>query len=280
VVNSYSYLPFGEIVRATGTTPNPFIYVGQFGVMSDSSGEDFMRNRYYDWSQGRFTQVDPQNFAGGAINFYQYAGNSATDTIDPVGLCAIDLGGTLSLLFAKTYGIQFNAQGAWWYRGTGVASPGIGGGPSIVSGTLTSGLSKQIQGSVGDVVSLTGSVSFPATIVPTPDRPFLPYRVDDDFSHPDASLGVAVGGLSSPKGSSPPLPVGVGVFLVETKPLSGHFAGFGRFLTGLGSRLSRIPGLGCLDNNQANPLEPEGLDPQFLGLKGKLFPLPVLIEDL
>ena len=33
VLNSYSYLPFGDRQSAAGTMPNPFTFVGQFGVM-------------------------------------------------------------------------------------------------------------------------------------------------------------------------------------------------------------------------------------------------------
>jgi RHS repeat-associated protein len=59
VLNSYSYLPFGEILSVSGTAPNPFTFVGQFGVMNDGSGKYSMRNRWYDPIAGRFTQPDP-----------------------------------------------------------------------------------------------------------------------------------------------------------------------------------------------------------------------------
>ncbi len=85
VLNTYSYLPFGEQLSATGSTPNPFTYVGQFGVSSDGSGQFFMRNRWYDGATGRFTQPDPIGLAGGEANYYQYAFNTPTNTIDPLG---------------------------------------------------------------------------------------------------------------------------------------------------------------------------------------------------
>jgi RHS repeat-associated protein len=74
VLNSYGYLPFGEILKTTGTKTNPFTFVGQVGVMSDGSGQYFMRNRWDDSTTGRLTQPDPIGQAAG-INLYQYVFN-------------------------------------------------------------------------------------------------------------------------------------------------------------------------------------------------------------
>jgi RHS repeat-associated protein len=89
VLDTYSFLPFGEVVSATGTTPNPFLYVGQFGVVSLPNGLYFMRHRSYSPSQGRLTQPDP---LGQAINpdLYTYALNRPTNSIDPQGLSPVD----------------------------------------------------------------------------------------------------------------------------------------------------------------------------------------------
>ena len=46
VLNSYSYLPFGQLLSSTGTAANPFTYVGQFGVMDAGNGLYFMRNGF------------------------------------------------------------------------------------------------------------------------------------------------------------------------------------------------------------------------------------------
>jgi RHS repeat-associated protein len=84
VVNSYSYLPFGASLTVVETIPNPFEFVGQFGVMEDAEGLDFMRERFYAAADGRFTQPDPIGIAGG-INLYAYANNNPVSFIDPSG---------------------------------------------------------------------------------------------------------------------------------------------------------------------------------------------------
>ncbi len=89
VLNAYSYLPFGEALSASETVANPFEFVGQFGVMREGSGIDYMRNRWYAPAQGRFTQADPIGLAGGT-NLYAYVGNNPISLIDPSGLGPTD----------------------------------------------------------------------------------------------------------------------------------------------------------------------------------------------
>src|SRR5262249_23689942 len=81
VLNSYTYLPFGQQLSASVSVDNPYTYVGQAGVMSDSNGLDYMRNRYYDPAQGRFTQQDPLGLLGGT-NTYTYASNDPLNRFD------------------------------------------------------------------------------------------------------------------------------------------------------------------------------------------------------
>ena len=85
-VNHYSYSPFGELLQVVATTTNPFNFVGQFGVMTDGSGLDAMRNRWYDPTTGNFTRPDPLNLSGGATNLVTYVGNNPLIAIDPTGL--------------------------------------------------------------------------------------------------------------------------------------------------------------------------------------------------
>ncbi len=83
-LNSYSYLPFGQVLSATGTIANPFQFGGQAGVMTQSNGLDMMGARFYDPAADRFLSRDPTGLAGGS-NLYEYAANSPVLYGDPTG---------------------------------------------------------------------------------------------------------------------------------------------------------------------------------------------------
>jgi RHS repeat-associated protein len=75
-VNSYAYSPYGLVIASQEQIPNPFKYVGKYGVMDEGNGLLFMRARYYDPEVGRFTAKDPLLFAGGDIYLYGYVLNN------------------------------------------------------------------------------------------------------------------------------------------------------------------------------------------------------------
>lgn len=84
-VNKYACDAFGTVLTQEETIPNPFKYVGRFGVMDEGNGLLYMRARYYDTEVGRFINKDPIGLAGG-LNMYAYVGNNPLRLIDPVGL--------------------------------------------------------------------------------------------------------------------------------------------------------------------------------------------------
>src|SRR5205823_10434802 len=85
VLNTYAYDPFGVSLGKTETVANPFEYVGEYGVMNEGNGLEFMRARYYDSTRGRFLNQDPIGMNGGSLNYYQYADNNPVTLIDPSG---------------------------------------------------------------------------------------------------------------------------------------------------------------------------------------------------
>jgi len=88
LVNSYAYDPFGQILAQQETIPQPFMYVGQYGVMAEPNGLYYMRARYYDPNVGRFISEDPLGFGGGDVNLYAYVQNNPVNRVDPRGLQA------------------------------------------------------------------------------------------------------------------------------------------------------------------------------------------------
>ena len=68
------------------TDPNYFWLGSLTTGMTDGSGLQYRRNRYYDPETGRFTQSDPIGLAGG-MNLYGFAGSDPVNFTDPFGLC-------------------------------------------------------------------------------------------------------------------------------------------------------------------------------------------------
>lgn len=85
VLNSYEYDPFGVSLGRTETVVNPFEYVGEYGVMNEGNGLEFMRARYYSSDSARFVAPDPIGIRGGT-SLYRYVGNRSTSELDPTGL--------------------------------------------------------------------------------------------------------------------------------------------------------------------------------------------------
>ncbi|HUE69399.1 MAG TPA: RHS repeat-associated core domain-containing protein, partial [Pirellulaceae bacterium] len=88
VLNAYAYDPFGISLSKTEAIANPFEYVGEYGVMNEGNGLEFMRARYYDVRIGRFAAPDPIRIAGG-LNIYEYVDNDPLFEVDPSGSIAI-----------------------------------------------------------------------------------------------------------------------------------------------------------------------------------------------
>ena len=92
VTDSYSYYAFGEVRTYSGSTPNPFRFVGQFGYYDDPSTDfQYLRARYYTPAWGRFVSVDPVRQLGGntlLLPAYAYAASHPTVAVDPSGRAA------------------------------------------------------------------------------------------------------------------------------------------------------------------------------------------------
>ncbi len=90
VTDAYAYSPFGRLLGRTGTSDQPFLFLGQYGVRSEGTQSLYhARARYYDAETGRFLTREPlwpQIARPEMLNPYQYAGNNPADFTDPSGL--------------------------------------------------------------------------------------------------------------------------------------------------------------------------------------------------
>jgi RHS repeat-associated protein len=153
-LNSYSYLPFGESLTKTETVANSFEYVGQFGVMNEANGLDFMRARFYTPGEGRFISADPIGVNGG-VNLYVYTQNSPVRFTDPLGLFtgSFDVAATGGFVIGGTVqvSIVYDGNTPWYnprFQGTVGKGLYIGAGGSVsFGGTYTNAANaKQLTG--------------------------------------------------------------------------------------------------------------------------------------
>ncbi|MBI5756332.1 MAG: RHS repeat protein, partial [Nitrospirae bacterium] len=100
ITDAYAYDPFGNVVNRTGSTANPFKYVGRYGVMEEGNGLQYIRARYYIPEMGRFITKDPLSGTDGdsqSLNRYVYALNNPVRFVDVSGFWSVDsFAGTLN----------------------------------------------------------------------------------------------------------------------------------------------------------------------------------------
>ncbi len=80
ITDSYSYMPYGRLIRHQGDNPQPFTFLGEWGVRQEGKEGRFYQIgvRLYDSSMARFLTREPQwpnIFDPAEFNPYQYALN-------------------------------------------------------------------------------------------------------------------------------------------------------------------------------------------------------------
>ena len=103
----YTYDPFGTMVTQTGTTEQPFTFLGEYGVVAEATGLYYVRARYYDAVNGRFLSKDMYEFDLNnpqTINRFVYGVSNPLINIDPTGLFSWSSAGIAGLQFVKGVG--------------------------------------------------------------------------------------------------------------------------------------------------------------------------------
>ena len=85
VTDTYAYNAFGEVTARTGSTVNPFQYIGQKGYYRDAeTGEYDVRQRPLQALRGRWLSLDPIRPAAFKSG-YEYCSNRPLVEVDPSG---------------------------------------------------------------------------------------------------------------------------------------------------------------------------------------------------
>jgi RHS repeat-associated protein len=86
----YAYRAFGLEAARSGTTDNPFTYVGRQSYYKDPELELYLLGaRYYDPQAGRFLSEDPLRYQSDDVNLYAYVHNNPVNATDPSGQAEI-----------------------------------------------------------------------------------------------------------------------------------------------------------------------------------------------
>ena len=87
VVVSYTYDAFGNLTSQIGESDNPFLYCGEY--FDAETQTYYLRARYYNPANGRFTQQDAWSFMDTSdplsLNLYTYCCNNPVMYVDPSG---------------------------------------------------------------------------------------------------------------------------------------------------------------------------------------------------
>ena len=93
VVASYTYDAFGNLTSQIGESDNPFLYCGEY--FDAETQTYYLRARYYNPANGRFTQQDAWAFMDASdplsLNLYTYCCNNPVMYVDPSGFYSIPL---------------------------------------------------------------------------------------------------------------------------------------------------------------------------------------------
>ena len=111
VTDRFQYAPYGELIYRSGNTTTPFLFNGQYGVMTDESDLYYMRARYYNPIAKRF--LSPDTLVGQisnpqSQNRYVYCEGNPANYVDPTGYKYLNMSITYNKFKEASYGELYN----------------------------------------------------------------------------------------------------------------------------------------------------------------------------
>ncbi len=131
VTDTYDYDAFGNLIAATGTTPNRYLYSGE--QYDADLGLYYLRARYHNPDTGRFWSMDSYEGEGsdpGTLHKYTYCGNNPVNAWDPSG--QVSLGEVMT-----SAAIGAGLGTFWGFLDTYVASDGNANWEQLGQGAIT-----------------------------------------------------------------------------------------------------------------------------------------------
>ena len=98
ITDTYTYDAFGNLIAATGNTPNERLYAGE--QFDANAGFYYLRARYLNPSSGRFMTSDSYEgnvYDPASLHKYLYVGADPTNKIDPSGNSSVALVATVTI---------------------------------------------------------------------------------------------------------------------------------------------------------------------------------------
>lgn len=88
ISDTYRHKAFGELLASTGSTVNPFRFVGALGYYDEADvGMQYLSARWYRPGDGRFVSAEALAMGG---DVYRYGGNAPANVVDPSGQHVVD----------------------------------------------------------------------------------------------------------------------------------------------------------------------------------------------
>jgi RHS repeat-associated protein len=116
ITDTYDYDAFGNLIAATGNTPNNFLFTSE--QLDPDLGLYFLRARYQDTTTGRFWTMD--DFEGSpedplSLHKYLYASADAVNNSDPTGFLTLaEVKGSVTLVMRLSLRVTVNVLRAYW----------------------------------------------------------------------------------------------------------------------------------------------------------------------